>query len=141
MFCKSRYDFTHGGQGLGYYLQADGRDKLRHANALLQLSEAERHALELDIVRANAHGVRDRDHDGDTQAHFSLLDRSGDNHLDDGELLKMLGPEHLSDPQRTWPELHIIRRLLVRGMKRSMDGDRNGAVHRSEFVAMMHPEL
>jgi hypothetical protein len=143
------YKFTHGTQGLGYYLQESESERVRHAAALMQLSEPERTELELAIVRANAHDVRDREHAGDAHQHFSRLDVSNDGHLDEDELLSLLGGggstavAPAAHPELGHAEgLQQVRGMMARSLRRSFDEDSDGRVHRSEFMRLMiHQDL
>jgi hypothetical protein len=143
------YKFTHVTQGLGYYLQEGESERVRHAAALMQLSEPERTELELAIVRANAHDVRDREHAGDAHQHFSRLDVSNDGHLDEDELLSLLGGggstavAPAAHPELGHAEgLQQVRGMMARSLRRSFDEDSDGRVHRSEFMRLMiHQDL
>ena len=79
--------------------------------------------------------MRDREHQGDTQQHFNSLDVSNDGFLDNAELLGVLG--HRMER----PEHQPVREMLTRSLRRALDGNDDGRVHRSEFVMLMHHDL
>jgi hypothetical protein len=112
---------------------------LRHARAMAQLPAEERRKRELEFVRASAAGRVARDHGGDTHKLFDELDSSEDEHLSDYELLGLMG-----DDPNNHTGLGVfskIRQQMADGVKHHMDTDKDGKVHRSEFLAVLQHDL
>ena len=115
------------------------REGLRQARAMQELPEETRLEVELEIAIRNAQDIRNREHAGDTHAYWDALDHTNDDVLQEHELLTILGSEPGKPREVNSGTFSQVVDSMVSSIKRAMDSNSDGQIHRSEFHAALNP--